>query len=150
MSYSEDVEAIARYVTSEPARTPEAKQLKDDFVKWYDKVAHSWYVSEDDFREASNRRNEFNLRNAVTTVQKQATEQTIKTGLTSNEMQGGVKTQLSTGYYAPPEEHWYDSIVKNPLATVGAIGVAVVVLGGAAYLLPTLITGTVLTRHYRR
>src|SRR5437762_12876131 len=91
-----DVEAIARYITTEPARTPEAKELKDDFVKWYDKVGRSWYISQDDFHEASNRRNEFNLRNAFTSAQKEATEQVIKTGLTINEMQGGVKTQLSS------------------------------------------------------
>jgi len=145
-----EMEAIARYITSEPARTADARQIKDDFIIWYNKVGKSWYISESDLTEAKNRRKEFNFRNAVTTSEKETVTRVEKTGMTTEEAQGGVKTILSTGYREPIEAPWYESLLKNPFTTVGAIGAVVVLIGGVAYLMPTLITGAVLSKHYRR
>jgi hypothetical protein len=101
----EDMEAINRYIMTAPLRTSAATRLRDDWLRWYDQL--SWYEREYEqatYDEARNRRNAFNLANATTTREKEAVEQVMKTGLTTEEMEGGTRRTTTEGKYITPDE----------------------------------------------
>lgn len=119
MSYFEDVEAIDRYITSQPVNTSAAARIKDEWIAWHDNVSTWLGVSREDYDHARNLRNQFFLANAITPDQKAAAENTIKTGVTTEEMAGGTDRRLTTGMYGEP---LISSATKTKLV-IGAVAV---------------------------
>jgi len=100
MSQSEDIAAINRYIATTAIYTDDARDLKDDWIQWHDKL--SWWereMSRDTYDMARNKRNLFNLANVRTVEEKQHVQQTIKTGLSTEEIAGGTDRRLSSGEY---------------------------------------------------
>lgn len=103
MSQSEDMEAVNRYIASAPLKTKEAGRVHDEWRRWYDGLSwleKSW--DSETWDRARNLRNQFNRANAVTAVEKERAENQIRTGLTTEEIAGGVRRTLSTGDYDVP------------------------------------------------
>lgn len=94
-SQIEDVEAIDRYMRTTPLKTSEAFQIKDAYIRWYDKS--SWWDKNQSgsfFDEIRTRRNQLNIANQPTETKKAEVRQVIATGVTAEEMQGGKKPAI--------------------------------------------------------
>lgn len=102
MSKFDDLEAIDRYITSQPVNTAAAARIKDEWIGWHDNVSTWLGVSQEDYDHARNLRNQFNLANAITPEAQTAARNTIKTGMTTEEMAGGTDRRLSNGMYGEP------------------------------------------------
>lgn len=114
----DDLEAINRYMTSTPIKTSDAAELHDDWIKWWDTLSWTDKHFEDTYDEARNRRNAFNMANAVTPRARSAAEDTIKNGLSTEELAGGTDRRLSTGEYS---EDFVSPGLKYEIAKVGGI-----------------------------
>lgn len=71
MSQSEDMEAVNLYMRTTPLTQPEAFQIKDAFIRWYDGL--SWWdksMNSDTWDEARTRRNQLNIANQPTQAKK--------------------------------------------------------------------------------
>jgi hypothetical protein len=132
VSRTDDLNAIADYMSATAARTPKAIQLKDSWLKWFDQL--SWYTKNvspgDDYDEARNRRNAFNEANALTSEELEMAKRTAREGFTTEEMEGERKRVLSSGRF--PEDPTIIPFWGKVLITLGAIG-------GTAYLGKTAI-----------
>lgn len=97
MSQIEDVEAIDHYMRSTPLKTPEAFQIKDAYIKWFD-AAGFWdkNYSSDFYDEIRTRRNQLNIANATTETAKAQVRNVIETGVTTEEMQGKKKPAVDS------------------------------------------------------
>ncbi len=120
---SEDMEAIDWYFYETEAKTAAARNLKDDWIVWYDGL--SWYdksYDEDVYDEARERRDAFNKANATSAAELEQVEFVQEHGMTTEEMEGGTSRKTSEGTYG----------AKEPLlSTKTKIIIGVVVLGGA-------------------
>lgn len=88
MSQIDDMEAINNYMHKTKAITSDAQKLQTKWFSWYDKLGYfDKHFADSAYAEARARRNDFNVANAVTTADKQAVEQVISTGMTTEEMQ---------------------------------------------------------------
>jgi hypothetical protein len=86
-----DIDAIAAYLNSTPARTPEAQAVKNKFNSWFENYSRSIFklvATDESFHTATNFRDEFNKANAVTVAQEQAVRNVKEYGLQRNEMYG--------------------------------------------------------------
>lgn len=100
---SENLDAIDRYIKSTPLLTAAARDLRDEWTRWYDD--QGWYGRNYDievYDHARNLRNRFHLANAITTEQRRIAERMIQTGMTSEEMAGGTTRAMSSGMYDEP------------------------------------------------
>lgn len=85
----EDVEAIDRYMRSHPLVTPEAFQIKDAYIRWYD--SKGWWdknMSAPFYDEIRTRRNQLNIANQPTAAKKEAIKDQLARGIETEEMQG--------------------------------------------------------------
>lgn len=101
MSYSEDLEAIKRFIDTTPAVTMDASNIKANFLKWYDDlgIIERNFPSQETYDEARNRRNQFNLANAKTAAEKQVVQTVITTGLSTEQMRGEADRRDASGMY---------------------------------------------------
>lgn len=130
MSQSEDMEAIDRYMRTQPMKTSEAAKVHDDWIVWYDGL--SWWSRSMDgevYDEARNRRNKFNRANAVSRTEKAATERIITEGASTEELAGGLDRRLSTGEY---HESLIPTSTKYGLALIG-VGLGTALLAKKIY-----------------
>jgi hypothetical protein len=100
-SQDEDIDAISHYMAETPAKTTAARKKQDEYKLWIDSV--SWWDKNYDrptYDRARNLRQEFNLANATTAAEQTAVQQLIKTGLTTEEMQGDPRRLSSEGRYS--------------------------------------------------
>jgi hypothetical protein len=139
MSQSEDMDAINRYMMRMDLMTGQAAQHRDAWVVWYDNL--SWWERTQDgaiYDEARNRRNEFNLANAVTPEEKAGVLHVMQTGMTTEEMAGGTRRTLSSGMYSLPEttiEGKTDLLTFRGKVALALLGVASASLyAGKVYL----------------
>lgn len=119
----EDMEAIDWYFYDTEAKTSAARDLKDDWIVWYDGL--DWWdrnYDQSTYDEARERRDAFNLANATTAAEREQVEQVIETGMTTEEMQGGTSRKTSGGTYGAEEPL---------LSTKTKIIIGAVILGGA-------------------
>lgn len=140
MSAGEDIEAINVFFHSETPKTQAARVVLDEFVKWYEATkpgAFGWWSDEDKDR-ASNLRNAYNRANAVTQKEKDLAERVIKTGMSTEQMQGEPDRRNSEGNYEIPppgvaHKWWFaPAIAAGVTAAVLLVGpkVAKIYLGG--------------------
>lgn len=101
MSAGEDIEAINDFMHragNEP-RTAEARAAFNEWVRWYEETkpgALGWW-SDADKDHASNLRNAYNRANAVTAREKEVTERVIKTGMSTEQMNGQTDRRNAEG-----------------------------------------------------
>ena len=113
MSQSEDMDAINRYMRTTPLVTPEAFQIKDAFIRWWDNLNFlDRTLSQAAYDEARTRRNQLNIANQKTERDKAEMKEVIARGSSTEEYQGGkappidkatgrVGTQVSKPTVAP-------------------------------------------------
>jgi len=93
MSYSDDLAAINTYMRTQPLTQPEAFQVKDAFIRWFDNLG--WYdkqfTGQEVYDEARTRRNQLNIANQPTPAAKDAIRAQLATGIETEEMQGKPK-----------------------------------------------------------
>lgn len=131
MSQSEDMDAINRYMRSQPLKTDEAAEIHDDWIVWFDNL--SWWsrtMDGESYDQARNRRNAFNRANAVTKADKAITERVITEGVTTEELAGDADRRLSTGEYHEP---LVGQSTKMGLVAIGA-GLGIAWLAKKVYL----------------
>ncbi len=131
----DDLETINQYIMYTPLKTKAAEAARDKWVVWYDGL--NWVernAGTATFDRARNLRNEFNLANASTSEEKTQVENVLKTGITSEEAEGGTRRALTSGFYNVPT--FSDSTKLGIVALVGVVGLAW--LGKKVYLDPVL------------
>ena len=95
-SQQEDVDAIDLYMRTIPLKTPEAFQIKDAYIRWFDnssaldkRFSDSWYD------EQRTRRNQLNIANAANDKAAQENvRRVIATGIESEEMRGETRPRI--------------------------------------------------------
>lgn len=120
---AEDLDAVNRYIMGTTTVTEKARRLKDEWLLWYDDL--SWWEKNYDsnvWDVARNKRNAFNLANTLSSAEKARVEQVIKTGMTTEEMEGRTKRMTSEGKFPEREEPLVPTSYK--------IGGAVALAGG--------------------
>jgi hypothetical protein len=124
---NQDMIAINRFMSDTFAATPEAVRLKDQWIRWWDKLTwNERNLSSSVFDEARNRRNAFMIANAKNPKQ---TQEIISRGIETEEMEGGSRRTTDDGFFpnAPSEDE------APPLIPSWVkIGAGVAVLGGVA------------------
>lgn len=98
---ADNIAAINRYMVETPANNPKVIKLRDEWIRWHDGL--TWWeknIETATYDRARNLRNEFNLLNATTPAEKEAVKNVQTTGLTSEELEGGVRRVLSSGNYS--------------------------------------------------
>lgn len=127
---ADDLDAINRYVTGTPVRTPQAQQAVNGWIEWFD-TRSAWQKQFDrvTFDEARNRRLAFELANATTDAERADVQRRANEGLSAEEMQSEADRRQSGGHYSEKApEGW------SP--TLGLFGLAIVAsAAGTAYLL---------------
>lgn len=119
-----DVNAILQYMSDTPIKTAQAGALRDAFIKWRDGL--SGECDRACWDHARNLRSDFQDANATTQAEKDAIAVVRKTGLTSEQTQGGGSRQKSDGKYSEIPETKPDLL---PTWAKFAIGFAVVGVG---------------------
>jgi hypothetical protein len=134
---SDDMAAINDYFMRTEAKSSEARRLKDEWIRWYEGLWWSTKAySSDAYDEARNRKVAFDRANAVTVAERENVERVIKTGMTTEEMQGQTRRMTSGGTYTG--EHsgryfWEDDPENPPWISTKAKIVGVVVLAAGVY-----------------
>lgn len=101
MSAGEDIEAINDFFHRDQAKTPAARAVLNEWVKWYEATkpgAFGWW-SDADKDHASNLRNAYNRANAVTTRERELTERVITQGMSTEQMMGETDRRNAEGNY---------------------------------------------------
>lgn len=102
----EDIAAINRYIANGKTNTKEAAKIRDEWIQWHDKLG--WWDLHINtnavYDQARNIRNRYNVANAKTAADKDFVKQVQQQGLSTEELQGGVKRVLSDGSYAVDDE----------------------------------------------
>ena len=131
---SDNMDAIARYFGDEDPKTAEASKIKDEFIKWYNDLW--WYEKSEqsNYDLARNMRNRYNLANAANAADRAQVQNTIKTGLTTEDFMNEPDRRLSDGMLpgpvAPPSA---PLIPKGWLIGAGVVaGLAIVVAAHGA------------------
>ena len=124
---AENIAAIERYIgEQEPARTPAAVKVRDDFLRYTSSLgAWSRNFETGAYDRVRNFKLEFNRANAVTTAEKQAVEDQALRGLSSEQLRGEADRRTSDGTYIPAPST-QDEITKA--VVVVAIAVAALLL----------------------
>ena len=126
--YTEANDAIQAYFVATPAVTTDAQKIKDDFLRWYDDL--TWYGKgqQATLDLARNQRNRFNLANATTAEEAAQVQDVIKTGLTAEQMLGGVDRRLSDGMLPGPVAPPPPPLIPTKYLVVGGVGLGVLLL----------------------
>lgn len=119
--YSEfraNMEAVNKYIMDTPAKTAKAKQLKDEWIKWYDGLDYyDYYVTCSSlpckhWDEARMRRDAFNKANATTSTELKQVLRVQETGFSTEEAAGEPRRRTSEGTYGEtrkPPPSWMPS-----------------------------------------
>jgi hypothetical protein len=106
MSQSEDMEAVNVYMRTTPLVTPEAFQIKDSFIRWYDGL--SWWdksMNSDTWDNARTRRNQLNIANQPTQAKKDEIREVLARAVDQSpnfdKQTGRVGSQVKTPTVAP-------------------------------------------------
>lgn len=95
-----DLKAIDEYIERTDIKTPAAGKLKQSWILWYTGLsAYQRNVDGDTVKEATNRRNAFNVANTVNPDELKRLQNVLATGLTREEMQGQPRIADSAGNY---------------------------------------------------
>lgn len=101
MQDADDVEAINRFFhdPGNAPKTPTASAAFNEWVTWYEdnKPGIFGFWSDADVDHARNLRNAYNRANAVTSAEKQAVENQIKTGISLEQAQGQTDRRNAQG-----------------------------------------------------
>ena len=103
MSQADDMDAINVYMGNQKPQTKKAAEVRDEWIRWWEDL--SWMEKALDgptYDKARNLRTEYNRANAVTPKEKASVEKTVKTGLTTEVLEGGTSRQLESGEYDVP------------------------------------------------
>jgi hypothetical protein len=122
-----NIEAIARYIGGqEPARTPAAIAVRDEWQRFYSGLGDfEKNFEQQAYDRARNLRLKFNRANAVTPEQVAAVEEQALRGVTTEEMAGEADRRTADGSYIPPPSG--STTAAHALIAVGAV-VAIVLL----------------------
>lgn len=127
----EDMRAIRQYIGDTQAVTPEAQQIKADFVKWYDALGPIDVFEQSNFDLARNQRNRFNLANATTPEDKSQVEDVMKTGITAEQAQGQFDRRLPDGMLPGPVTPPPPPFLSTPVLIAGAAVASLAIIAGA-------------------
>lgn len=126
---NEDMSAINQFVSDTVAITPDAIELKNQWVRWWDGL--SWYtknVSTEAYDEARNRMKAFVIANQPTQQAKKDIKEVFAQGIDTEQMEGESKRSDDQGFFDAP-----DRDPEKPLIPQWVwISVGVSVLGGIA------------------
>ena len=127
-----DMDAINKYMMTTPVRTAAAERVKIEWMRFWEVTQRDflWY-SQEEFDAARNLRNKFNLANTVTPEQKKAVEDTMRTGLTGEEVRGDTRRATTEGSYLEPEQSIVEFHIPTSWKVFGAIGA--IALGAGWY-----------------
>lgn len=109
-----DLNALSDYFRRTPINTPDARKIRDDFIKWRDNLS-LWdrkFNTSDLWDTARNYRLRFNKANAVSEADKIAAEWQATRGLSTEEVSGKSDRRLSSGAYNEEEEPFVPMRVK--------------------------------------
>ena len=133
-----NIAAIHTYVMSQPLNTKAAEKARDAWLKFHEDLGWTGreFPSVEDYDNARNLRNAFDLANAKTAAEKKVVEEFHKNGITSEELRGEPKRTTSDGNYLvpPPEPEEEVSEPWIPMKTKIALGVGAAVLVGLSFL----------------
>lgn len=139
----EDMDAITQYVTvTRKPKTAAATAKQDEYKKWIDTV--SWWNKNYDrptYDHARNLRNEFDELDAVTPAEKAAVALVHKTGLTTEEMEGGGSRVSSEGRFSEQEAPAPELPSWAKWTIAAAVGVGVLYALGKVTTLAQIFAG---------
>jgi len=141
---SDNIDAITEYMTAvaTQVKTTAARAKQDEYKAWIDTVG--WYNKNYDrptYDHARNLRNEFNVANAVTQAEKQAVQQVLTTGLTTEEQQGEGRRVSSEGKFSEQEAPPVPMPSWAKWAIAGAVGVGILYALGKVTTLAQIFAG---------
>ena len=119
----ENIVAIERYIgEQEPARTPEAVRVRDEFLSYVSTLS-AWDRNFESgaYDRVRNFKLEFNRANAVTPAEKVAVESQALRGLSSEQLRGEPDRRTATGAYIPAAST-KDQITKVIIVAAVAVG----------------------------
>lgn len=100
---SENIEAIEVYIGETQPKTPEAADIRDEFLRYTASLSTlERELSSGVYDTVRNYKLRFNRANAVTPAEKQAVEDQALRGMSSEQMRGEADRRLSNGEYAAP------------------------------------------------
>lgn len=138
MSQSDDLDAVNRYIVQAPLKTRAAEGVHDEWVRWFDSL--SWLEKSLDgetWDRARNLKNQFNAANATNAAEREQAARVAKTGLTTEEMAGGMRRTLSTGDYDVPLISTSTRMAIGGVVALAGLGFIAAKAAGA-YLRPFL------------
>lgn len=101
---AENIAAIARYIGGqEPARTPEARAVRDEWQRFYSSLGdYEANYELQAYDRARNLKLRFNRANATTDEQRALVEEQALRGLSSEQLAGEPDRRQTDGTYVPP------------------------------------------------
>lgn len=142
-SQDQDIDAITQYITvTRKPKTVAAIAKQDEYKKWIDTV--SWWNKNYDrptYDHARNLRNEFDELDAVTPAEKAAVALVHKTGLTTEEMEGGASRVSSEGRFSEQEAPTPSLPSWAKWSIAGAVGVGILYALGKVTTLAQIFAG---------
>ena len=134
----DNMEAINKYfMETAKIKTAAAEKLKREWMVWW-KEHKGWSYSDDEYDEARNMRNKFNLANAVSAMDHATVAETIARGVTSEEAEGETRRAGTEGMFVEEEKPWIPTswkvgaVVGMGLVAVGVFGKKLLALTPAA------------------
>jgi hypothetical protein len=99
-----NIEAIALYIgEQEPARTPEASAVRDEWQRFYSSLGEfERNYEQQAYDRARNLRLAFNRANATTPEEHAAVEEQALHGVTTEQLDGKADRRRADGSYVPP------------------------------------------------
>jgi hypothetical protein len=121
---ADNIEAIERYIgEQEPTRTPAAKAVRDDFLRFAAALGtYERNFEQQAYDRARNFKLAFNRANATTPAEKAAVEDQALSGLSTEQLEGGADRRQADGSYVPPPSG------SSQLVTALGVGVGVLLL----------------------
>lgn len=101
---NQDMQAINQFIADTEPVTDKARQLKTDWINWWDSL--NWLeknASTDTYDKARNKRNDFIRANAVTTAEKKAAKEVAAKGGTTEEVEAGPNKPGQAGQFHKEE-----------------------------------------------
>lgn len=135
----EDLAAIDRYMKGTLTKTGAAVKIRDEWTEWYDGIGWWGSYSQENYDHARNLRNQFNLANATTAAERDQAQYVIETGMTTEEMAGGTRRNLSTGMYAEPLVSSETKFVLIAGAVAASVTGGILLLGKLEMMGPKLL-----------
>lgn len=136
---NQDMIAIHRYMSDTIAVTPKARELKDQFIRWWNGLTwNERNLSTAAFDEARNRMGRFQLENTTSAEQRAGVQRVLSTGITTEEMEGKGRRTTSDGFIpdAPSQDSekpflpsWFKAGAGIALLAGTALGIAKIVGG---------------------